>query len=62
MVSARRKLTLEQVQWAREIDAKRAELKRQLELLPSTEEVAAKLGVSASCLRNLLTARTYRGN
>ncbi len=60
MVSTRRKLTLEQVQWARGIVAKRAELERQLALLPSIPQVAATLGVSVSCLRNLLTARFLR--
>jgi hypothetical protein len=60
-VSKRRKLTADQVKWARELAAKRADLKRQIALLPTMAQAAAQLGVSLSCLKNLFTNRTYRG-
>jgi len=56
-MSAPRKLTDDQIRLVRDAMAKRRDLQRQLELLPTLEAMAIELGVSDRYLREIVYNR-----
>lgn len=59
-MSAPIRLTADQIRWAREIAAKRRDLQRQLELMPTLEQIAEKLEVSERYLIELVHNRARK--
>lgn len=57
---AHRKLTDTQIQWARELAAKRRDIERQLALLPTMAQAADALGCSERYLTELVAGRARR--
>jgi len=56
-MSAPQKITPDQIRWAREVMAKREDLKRQLELLPTMADIADELQCSERYLSDVIHNR-----
>lgn len=56
-MSAPQKLTDDQIRWVRQVMAKRRDLQRQLEMMPTLEEMADELHASSRYLREVVYMR-----